>query len=313
LELELDARLLRDRLAHLLDELERVARGAVALVHEVVGVQRRDLDAADGEPLEPAFVDQHPRRLRPAGILERRPAARLIEGRAHLPPAEQLALQLLQLGRRLLAETELRLDHDPLDVARAVLERDLLAGELFDLPLRVHHADFRDDFGELRAVAAGVHIDAAAHGARNPEEALHTSEPRLGGTPRENRRRHAAPDDRGRPLHLEAVEPLAQADHDAREAAVFQEDVRPQAEHDPGETALVRQLERLDDVFDVAGQDEIPRRAAQAPRGVAPQRLVLEHLPAELDLGGRRRRRRRLCLWRRFRCSLRYALTATSL
>src|SRR5256884_266623 len=58
LELQLDAGLLGDRLPDVLDELEHVIRRRVAGAHDVVRVQRRDLSAADGEALQPAFVDQ---------------------------------------------------------------------------------------------------------------------------------------------------------------------------------------------------------------------------------------------------------------
>src|SRR6185295_12914479 len=134
--------------------------------------------AADGEALEPAFVDQRPGGLGPTGVLEGRAATRLIEGRARLAPAQQLALELLQLCRRLLTEAELGFDDDPVNVAGAVLERDLFARELLHLALRVHHRDFSHDLRELGAVAAGVHVDPAAHGAGDPEKSLDAHEPR---------------------------------------------------------------------------------------------------------------------------------------
>src|SRR5258705_8757290 len=95
LELQLDAGLLRDRLPYLLDQLECVVRGPVALIDEVVGVQRRDLDPAYRQAFEAALFDEHPGRLRPAGVLERGPDAGLVERRARLAPAKQFALQLL--------------------------------------------------------------------------------------------------------------------------------------------------------------------------------------------------------------------------
>ena len=58
-----------------------------------------------------SFVDQHPGGLVAARILERRPGAGLVEGRAGFAPAEQLRLQLLEFGRCFLAEAELRLEH----------------------------------------------------------------------------------------------------------------------------------------------------------------------------------------------------------
>src|SRR5207245_2034204 len=83
-------------------------------------------------------------------------------------------------------ERQLGLEHDDVpEVRRAVLVRDLLAEQLLDLPLRVHHADFGDDLGELRAVAAGIHVHPAAYGSGNHDEALHTGEPRLGGVARQ--------------------------------------------------------------------------------------------------------------------------------
>src|SRR5256885_9834570 len=48
--------------------------------------------------------------------------------------------------------TLFRSQHDNVaEVRGAVLERDLLAGQLPDLALPVHHAHFRDDLGELRS------------------------------------------------------------------------------------------------------------------------------------------------------------------
>src|SRR5574342_65056 len=102
LEFQLHARLLRHRLAYVVDDLEDVARRRASRVDDVVPVQRRDLGAADRETLETAFIDEHARRARTAGILEHRAAARLIKRRTRLAPPEQAGLQLLQLRRRLL-------------------------------------------------------------------------------------------------------------------------------------------------------------------------------------------------------------------
>src|SRR2546428_3727209 len=60
--------------------------------------------------------------------------------------------------------------------------------------------------GELRAVAAGIHVHPAADGSGNPDEALHASEPRLGGAARQQWRREPAADDRGGALHLRSEE-----------------------------------------------------------------------------------------------------------
>src|SRR2546426_11646639 len=61
LELELDAHLLGDGLAHMLDELQHVARRGCAGVDEVVRMQRRHLRASDRESLQARFVDERPR------------------------------------------------------------------------------------------------------------------------------------------------------------------------------------------------------------------------------------------------------------
>src|SRR5256885_12766764 len=66
---------------------------------------------------------------------------------------------------------------------------------------------------ELRAVAAGIHVHPAAYGSGNPDEALHTGEPRLGGAARQQWRREPGADDRGGALHLEPVEPLRSEEH----------------------------------------------------------------------------------------------------
>src|SRR5206468_7697339 len=108
-----------------------VGRGRGALVDDVISVERGHLRATDREALQPALIDQRAGGLgAPAGVRKRRAAAGLVEGRARLPPPEQLCLELFQLGRGFLAEPELRFEDDALDVARPVLERDLLAGEL---------------------------------------------------------------------------------------------------------------------------------------------------------------------------------------
>src|SRR5947208_5923971 len=52
LELQSDARLLRDRLADVIDHLEHVGGGRGPLVDDVVGMERGDLRAADREALE---------------------------------------------------------------------------------------------------------------------------------------------------------------------------------------------------------------------------------------------------------------------
>src|SRR3989449_6533618 len=88
-ELQLDAGLLGDRLPHVLDDLEHVTRRRVAGVDDVVRVQRRDLGAADGKALQPAFVDQGAGGARAARIPEDRTAARLVERRPRLPPPQQ--------------------------------------------------------------------------------------------------------------------------------------------------------------------------------------------------------------------------------
>ena len=171
----------------MVDHPQYVARGRVARVDDVVGVQRGHLGAADREPLEPALVDQRARRARAAGVLEHGAAAGLIERRPGLAPAQQLALQLLQLGGRLLDQRELRLKHHQvLEVRAAVLVGDLLAGDRSCLPLGVHDRHLRDDLGELGAVRARVHHHAAAHGARNPDEPLDSGESCLGRAPRQD-------------------------------------------------------------------------------------------------------------------------------
>src|SRR5204862_22538 len=83
--------------------------------------------------------------------------------------------------------------HDALDVACPVLERDLLARELLHLAFGIHHRDFRDDFREFGAMAAGVHVDAAADRPRNPHKPFDADEPGFCGTARQNRLAHAAP------------------------------------------------------------------------------------------------------------------------
>src|SRR6266581_4203946 len=112
LDLELDAGFLRDGLADVLDDLEHVARGRVRRVDDVVRVQRRHLRGPDGEALQAALVDQRSGGARAARVLEHRPAARLVERRSRLAPAEQPALHFLELRGRLLDERQLRLEHD---------------------------------------------------------------------------------------------------------------------------------------------------------------------------------------------------------
>src|SRR5256886_8088765 len=99
------------------------------------------------------------------------------------------------------------------------------------------------------------------------------------------RSRQTGPHDGGGTLHFETVEPLPDADHDAREAGVLDEHVRAKAERHPREPAILRELERFDDVIDVGGHDEVARRTADPIRRVAGQWLVLEHPAPELDLG----------------------------
>src|SRR5437016_2164820 len=84
-------------------------------------------------------------------------------------------------------DLELELD-DGAEVGRAVLERDLLARHLLDLPLRIHHGRFGQHFGELRSVRAGVHVHAAAHRTRDADEALYPGESGLRRAAREQRR-----------------------------------------------------------------------------------------------------------------------------
>src|SRR5437667_5843971 len=74
LELQLDAGLLGDRLAHVLDELEHVTRRRGARVHDVVRVLRRHLGAGDCKPLQPALVDQGAAVRGPPGFLKTEPA-----------------------------------------------------------------------------------------------------------------------------------------------------------------------------------------------------------------------------------------------
>ncbi len=289
--------------------LRNVRGGRVAGVDDVVGMQDRDVGAADAEALEPRFLDEHPRRFLPRRVLEHRAATRLVERRALLAPPQQPALHLLELGGRLFAEPELRLEHDDLpQPARPVLERDLFARQRLDLALGVHHRDFGDDLGELRSVGAGVHVHATAHRPGDAEEPLHACEPGLRGAAREQRGWHARPDDRDRALHLELVEPLAKPDDEAGEAAVLDEHVRAQPEHQPGHALVLRELERLLDVLDFCGVEEIARRPTDAIRGVAGERLVLEHPAPELELGRRRGRCRGLR--DRLDDRLRYACTA---
>src|SRR5207247_10770250 len=96
---------------------------------------------------------------------------------------------------------------------------------------------------------------------------LQTGAPVGGGTPR-----------------LETVETLPDADHDAREASVLDEHVRAKAERHPREPAILRELERFDDVIDVSGHDEVASRPADPIGRVAGQGLVLEHPAPELDV-----------------------------
>src|SRR5947208_11620650 len=92
LELQLDARLLGDGLTHVLDDLEHVAGGGVARIDDVVRMQRRHLGAADREALQARLVDHHSRRAGSSRVLEHRSAARLVERRTGLAPAEQAGL-----------------------------------------------------------------------------------------------------------------------------------------------------------------------------------------------------------------------------
>src|SRR5213592_2338333 len=224
LELQIDAGLLGDRLPDVLDELEHVIRRRVAGAHDVVRVQRRDLSAADGEALQPAFVDQSASGPGAPRILENRAGARLVERRSGLAPPQQPRLQFLEFGGRLLDERQLRLDHDHgAEVRGPVLERDLFAQDLPDLPLGIHHGGLREHFRELGPVRARIHVHAAAHRARNPDEALHAREACLGGPTGEERRRQTGAHDGGGTLHFETVETLPDADHDAREAGVLDE------------------------------------------------------------------------------------------
>src|SRR5256885_7714216 len=234
LELELDARLLGDGLAHVLDDLEHVGGGGVARIDDVVRMQRRHLGAADREALQASLVDQHPRRAGSPRVLEHRSAARLVERRTGLAPAEQAGPHGPEPLRRGLGQRHLRLQHDHRpEVGRAVLERDLLARHLLDLALRVHDRRLGQHLGELRSVRAGVHVHPTAHRSRDADEALHARESRLRRTARQQRRGEPGTDDRRRPLHLEAIEPLPDANHHAREAAIFDEHVRSQPQGEP--------------------------------------------------------------------------------
>ena len=179
-------------------------------------------------------------------------------------------MQLLELGRRFFPETELGFQHNALaQVARPVLEGDLLARNRADLALGIEQRHLGHDLGELGAMAAGIHIDAAAHGARDPDEALDAGEPGLRGAPGQQRRRHTGADDRDRALHFKLVEALPHPDHEAGETAVLDEHVGAEAEYDPRHVALPGQVETADQIVDVGGQEEIAGWPADVPRGVA--------------------------------------------
>src|SRR5438093_679178 len=304
-QLELHAGLLLHRLAHVLDEPQHVARCRRPGIDEVVRVHGRYLGAADRVSLESALVHEHPGRLRAAGVLEDRPGARLVERRPGLAPPQQLPLQLLQLGGGLLEEEQLRLQHDDVaEVRGAILERDLLAGQLPDLALPVHHAHFRDDLGEPRPVGRGIHVNATAHRAGDPDEPLDPGEPSLRRAARPDRGGHPGADARARALQLERVQPLAEPNHETGEAALFDEQVRPKADREPRQTALVGELDPLRHILHVGGHEEVARRSTEPVRGVARQRFVLQQPPAELDLGRGRRRGRRCGLGRGLRAGL---------
>src|SRR3989442_9232959 len=52
-------------------------------------------------------------------------------------------------------------------------------------------------------------------------------------------------------------------DHDAGEAAVLDEHVRAQAQHDPRQAAFLRQLQRADHILAVGGQRQVARMRSE--------------------------------------------------
>src|SRR2546430_16045873 len=83
------------------------------------------------------------------------------------------------------------------------------------------------------------------------------------------RSRQTGPHDGGGTLHLKTVETLPDADHDPREAGVLDEHVRAKAERHRREPALLRELERFDDVIHLGGPAGVAHRAARPLPGVA--------------------------------------------
>jgi len=242
----------------------------------------RDLGVADAQRLGADGLDQGTRR----GVL----AARVPEGAAARGHVGGLLLvaPLLQLAhpgeaRRLVHAVE---DPGPfqeqallvVQAGVAVLEAEVRVGPGLDLAARPQHAALDEALGDLDVVGAGVHGDGAADRAGHADHRLQATQAVLQALDHHLRQ--------GQPrLGVHAVvregdarEVVGQADHQAGEALVGDQQVAAAADHGPGQAGLAGPVHGLDDLLDGRGLQEVARRAAHVPGREGRQRHVLAHV-----------------------------------
>ena len=147
-------------------------------------------------------------------------------------------------------------------------------------PASVDHRHPLHHLRPVAAVAAGVHVDAAARRARHADEDVQAGKPRGGRTPRGERRGQPGTNGPALAVRPQLVEPLPQPDDERVETLVRQQDVGAQPDGEPRHAGRVGRPQRDRDVFGAGRQHH--RGGAPDPIGRVPrQRLVFPHLAPE--------------------------------
>jgi hypothetical protein len=216
---------------------DELGGGAAAVVDEVVGVHRADLDAADATGLAARGLDQ------PAGGVARRVAEHASDA-AHRHRLAGVAL--LQRGREALEdrlgvvgdELERRLHDDRVaETTVAVARAEAVAAVHDDVAVAVDQRQRHEVLEGLAVAGAGVHRHGAAEQRRDAGQLLQAGEPGLLGGAQQARQRHARAGGDAVAVALDAVEAL-QVQHRAAHAVVGDDDVAAAAEHAQRQFAL---------------------------------------------------------------------------
>src|SRR5258708_7357638 len=265
LVVKLDAVLLVRPPARLGHECKRVLGARPARVLDEVRVLRRDLRTTDPETAQAAGVEHPPRAQLVVRVLEDAAEGPLVRRLRRLALGIQLAHPSLDLLRRPSLESQLR-PHDDLPVAEVrmpVQETELGRAQPPGAFCGGHERTL-EDLGEVAAVRARVHPDAAADRAGDGAGELERPEARVARAMEADCVRGAAAGTQDVAVDLHLRELAFEVKHERVHTFVGDEEVRPETDRRDREPPLRRPAQALLELGDGSRLCKLLRPSAGA-------------------------------------------------